>query len=407
MIRVAFRKHVLRWLLVAGVVSASAIWGWLRLRGAPVLAARASRRAIAQTVVSSGRVLAPTQITLASFVSSTVVEVVADEGQRVQAGQLLARLDDRELAAAERRAQALVARASAGALQVRKLSLPAARERLRQSELSLAQARREVAQSEALARERALAPSALDEARTQLGVAESQVQAARLQLEAAAALGSETLSAAAAREQAGAELASARLALERTRVIAPLDGMVLERGIAAGDSVQPGARLFVISGTGNTRLVIEPDERNLALLRIGQRARASAEAFPERGFDAELSYIAPAVDARRGTIEVRLSVPDPPAYLKPDMTISAEVEVAAKPDAIVVPAGALHALSSSRPFVFVIDGGRASRRVVQIGIADENHIEIARGLRPGDAVLVDAPAGLQAGDRVRPRWAEP
>jgi HlyD family secretion protein len=388
------------------VALAAGAWLQKRTRGPAVEVTRPVLREVVQTVVSSGRVMAPTQVSLAAFVTGTVVEVLADEGQAVAAGQLLARLDDRELIAAERRAAALLARASAGALQVRRLSLPAARERVRQAELSLALARREFAQNEVLSHGGAVSPTVLDQARTQLGVAESQVEAARLQLDAATGRGSESLTAAATLEQARAELASARLSLERTRVTAPFSGVVLERAIEAGDSVQAGARFFTLSGVGGARLMIEPDERNLALLRVGQRARASAEAYPTQRFEAEVSYIAPSVDARRGTIEVRLDVAQAPEYLRPDMTVSVEIEVARKPGALVLPSTAVHELSSPQPWLLVLEGGRAVRRAIVTGIVGEAAIEIVRGLREGDMVILEA-EGLRPGERAHARRGTP
>ena len=79
-------------------------------------------------------------------------------------------------------------------------------------------------------------------------------------------------------------------------------------------------------------MVLEPDERNLALLRKGQRAVVSAEAYPSQSFDATLGYIAPAVNGERGTIEIRLDVPEPPSYLRPNMTVSVELQIETRRD---------------------------------------------------------------------------
>jgi multidrug efflux pump subunit AcrA (membrane-fusion protein) len=103
-------------------------------------------------------------------------------------------------------------------------------------------------------------------------------------------------------------------------------------------------------------LVIEPDERNLALLALGQSATASSEAFPDDRFAATVSYIAPAVDPRRGTIEVRLAVPTPPEYLRPDMTVSVEITVAERAHTTILPADAVRGLAEGKPWILVVEG---------------------------------------------------
>jgi HlyD family secretion protein len=396
------KRH--RWIWVAGAVVAVAgggLWASRALGGVEVEAVHPARREIVQTIVSSGRVLAPAEVTLSAFAPGTVTSVLVADGETVQSGQLLLRLDDRELDAAVRQAMAAVARARAGAVQVRRLSLPAAHERLRQAQLSLTQAERTFARDEELFRRGAVAEVSREQSRTVLDVAESQKNAAELQVEAATGTGSEALTAAATLEQARAQLVAAKAALDRTRVVAPLTGVVLERHVDPGDSVQPGARLFVVSSIGRTRLVIEPDERNLALLRVGQPAIASAEAFPKERFTAKVSYIAPSVDAQRGTIEVRLEVPEPPAYLKPDMTVSVETEVARRAGVLVLPSSAVRDLGTDHPWALLIEGGRAARRELAVGVMGDGIVEATGGITGTESVVDSAPSSLRPGMRVR------
>lgn len=129
--------------------------------------------------------------------------------------------------------------------------------------------------------------------------------------------------------------------LDRAEIRAPVDGVILSRSIEPGEVAAAGRTLMVLARTGLTQLVIEPDEKNLSLLRVGQSATASAEAFPDRTFGARVAFIAPSIDPTRGTVEVRLEVPEPPAYLRPAMTVSVEVEVAEKRGALVLDAGAV------------------------------------------------------------------
>jgi hypothetical protein len=89
--------------------------------------------------------------------------------------------------------------------------------------------------------------------------------------------------------------------------------------------VQPGKVLMVLSPKADMQLVLQIDEKNLHLLRLKQAAVASADAYPDQKFDAELVFINPRVDPLRGSVEVKLTVPKPPAYLQQDMTVSVDL----------------------------------------------------------------------------------
>ena len=91
----------------------------------------------------------------------------------------------------------------------------------------------------------------------------------------------------------------------------------------------------------------------MCALKRCQKARASADAFPQDAFDAVVSYIAPAVDPQRGSVEVRLRVPAAPKILKPDMTVSVDLTVAAKPKALTLPTDAVRGVTSETPWVLV------------------------------------------------------
>jgi HlyD family secretion protein len=198
-----------------------------------------------------------------------------------------------------------------------------------------------------------------------------------------------------------ARLAAAQVRLAQTRVVAAQAGLVLGRLVERGDIVRVGDTLFDLAGDGETEIVIEPDERNLAWLRVGQTGKASADAYPDQVFDASITYIAPAVDRQRGSIEVRLRVPDPPATLRPDMTVSVDLTVASRKNALTVPTDAIRDAATPMPWVFVVDAGRVVRRDVTVGIAGDGQSEIASGVSAGDVVALPAARALEPGQRVR------
>ena len=116
-------------------------------------------------------------------------------------------------------------------------------------------------------------------------------------------------------------------------------------------------------------------------------------------------YINPGIDATRGSVEVKLLVLDPPAYLRQDMTVSVDIETARRAVANTVPTGAIHELSSATPWVLVVRDGRAVRQIVTLGLRGDHVVEILRGLAVGDLVVPVATATITAGQRVRAKPA--
>ena len=146
--------------------------------------------------------------------------------------------------------------------------------------------------------------------------------------------------------------------------------------------------------------MVEIDERNLRLLALGQKALASADAYPQQRFPAELVYINPGVNAQTGAVEVKLDVPSPPPELRQDMTVSVDVEVARRPNALLVPASAVHDADSAAPWVLRVENGSAERRPVGLGLRSGGFAEVISGLSEGDLVI-PASATTIAGARVR------
>ena len=116
----------------------------------------------------------------------------------------------------------------------------------------------------------------------------------------------------------------------------------------------------------------------------------SAEAYPSQSFDATLGYIAPAVNGERGTIEIRLDVPEPPSYLRPNMTVSVELQIETRRDALSLPLAAVQQISSAHPWVGVLDAhGKVERREVRIGLRGDELVDIASGLTAGERVVYE------------------
>jgi HlyD family secretion protein len=389
------------WITLA-VLCAAGVLALLRARGPLVEVARVTRADIEQHLVASGRVRVVTRVQLTAQATGRVTHVAVREGQRVRPGDLLAQIDDREARAAAAEARAAVAQARGRLEQLREVGAPVADEQVRETEANVARAESAFARVQALAQAGVVSASEVEDARRTLDVALASRSAARAQQQGAAPQGADARVAASALRESEARLVAAQVRLAQSRVAAVQNGVILTRHVDPGDIVHVGDTLLELAGDDETEIVIEPDERNLAWLRVGQTGKASADAYPAQAFDARIAYIAPAVDRQRGSIEVRLRVPNPPATLRPDMTVSVDLTVASKKNALTVPTDAIRNAATA-PWVLVVDGGFVVRRDVTLGITGEGQSEIGSGVSEGAIVALSSAQALEPGQRVRVR----
>jgi HlyD family secretion protein len=389
------------WLLAAVLAIGGGVGAFRVLRGKEVPVIHAERGNLVHKVVSTGRVMVPARVHLGSTVVAKVILVAAEEGARVKAGDLLVQLDD----AAER---ASVAEASAGVSQARarlggmgKVAGRTAQAGVDEAAANLAQATRNAERASRLFDSGATTQEEVDQARQSVEVARSRLASAQIAYESASPGGSEHSASSAGLLGAEGGLLAAKARLDATRIVAPADGIVLTRAVEPGDVVQPGQALLVLARDGAVRLSVQADEKNLAVLRVGQRALASADALPGRVFEAKVSYIAPAVDADRGTIELRLDVPRPPPELRPDMTVSVNVEVSRHAGALTLPDHVVRDATAEHPWVLLAVGGRAERRDLAVGISGDGLVEVRGGLSEQDSVILRG-AAVEVGARVHP-----
>jgi HlyD family secretion protein len=343
----------------------------------------------------------PTRVQVSAQLSGLVVAVGVVAGERVNKGDLLVQLDDSTERASVAQAEAAVKQAQARVDQLRRVGAIVATESLRQTESNLAKAKVELERSAKLAESGAVPAVELENARRAVDIAQAQKNAAQAQQVASAPMGADSRVALTALLQAQAQLAGAQARLDQTRNVALQSGTVLSRDVEPGDVVQPSRPLLEIAADGEVELVFDPDERNLAWIRLGQLAKASADAFPQQVFDAKVSYIAPSIDPQRGSVEVRLAVAAPPPFLKPDMTVSIDLTIAAKSNVLTVPSNVVRGMATATPWLQIVDGDRVARRDVKLGIRGQGTIEIEDGIAEGAEVIV--PDGRQLAERARVR----
>ena len=388
-------------ILIAAVVLAALLFFALRPKPVAVDIVTIAAADVQTSVVASGRVLPPAKVETGATITGRVDKVMVREGARVEAGQLLVELERGELGAVASQARAALARARARVASVQTLALPTAQAALKQAEANLLQAERDDKRNRDLLAKGFMSQARVDEAERQLDVTRSQLNSARAQAGAQSANGAEAQQAQSQLAEAAAALEAAEAKLAQTRIRAPAAGVVLERLVEPGDIAQPGRRMMTLALDGPVRLIVQVDEKNLPLIQQGAVAMAAADAFPAERFEAVVNYISPGIDAARGSVELRLDVPKPPALLRADMTISMDLLGPLLKDALMLPADAVRQLQTDAPWVLVERAGIAEKAAVRIGLQTQGRVAVADGLKPGDRVILNRE--LEAGSRVRAR----
>ncbi|MHB8837147.1 MAG: efflux RND transporter periplasmic adaptor subunit [Candidatus Methylomirabilia bacterium] len=428
------RSRRLRWAVPALGLVLLATFPAIRLglQGREVVVWTLSPTELVQTVVATGRVSGLARVEIGSLLAGTVAAVSVREGDRVEQGAVLVRLKDEEARASVAQARSAVAQAEAGVAQalagaaaaaarltqLRSTTLPAAEQGVLIAAAEFESAQRTFERVDSLVSQGMLARAGLDEARRARDTAQGRLERERTIAEGSRAGGGDERAALAAVALADAAVVQARAAVAQARAAlaavearladlvlrAPAAGTVIVRSVEEGDTVQPGRTLLVLSRPGRTEIIAPVDEKNLALLALGQKAVVSADAYPERTFTAELATLVPAIVAASGTVTVKFAVSAPPAYLLPEMTVSVEIEVARKAGALALPLDAVRDLALA-PWVLAIRDGRARRIPVGIGVRGANRVEILSGLAAGDQVIPATESRIAAGDKVRVKAA--
>lgn len=201
---------------------------------------------------------------------------------------------------------------------------------------------------------------------------------------------------------AAAALSLLQLQIERTTVRAPFTGVVGQRFVNVGDYVTSATNLLTLQTTDPQRAVIEVSERHAGQLRPGQTVQFSVAAQPERVFRATVEFVDPVVQNAGRTITVKARAANPSNVLKAGMFIEARLATTARPNATVIAEDAVQPLRSANVVWAVVDG-KAARRVVEIGTRTRGLVEILSGVNAGDVVVVGGLERMQEGMAVAPQ----
>lgn len=371
-------------LLVLTVLAS--LFFWQKWQGPEVSAMVIKQQPLVQSVVASGEVRSQSLARIGSEITGIIKARHVREGDAVKPGDLLLELNNDEQ-------QARVYEAEAALQQLVSSSRRQAQAAQKEAEANLDQAQRERARREALQERQLLSDEQVEQARRSELSARVSRDKATLQAAALASGGTE--------EQILTQrLAASRALLAKTRVVSHVAGIVQTRNVEPGDLVQPGHTLLEIATANSLEVVVKVDEKNMARLVLGQPAQIIADAYPDNVVPAHITFIAPAIDTARGTVDIHLSVDAQTDFLKQGMTVSATMETGRRDNALVIANDALREVNADSAVVMRVENSKAERVVVKLGMRGMAQSEVREGLKSGDTILLD---DIVAGSRVRPK----
>ena len=302
----------------------------------------------------SGELRAAREATVRAKMPGSVLEVRAEEGQTVQRGAVIARIEARPLQ------DALLSSQSA----------------VRSAEQSLAVAEREAERTASLVKGGALAERDLELSRTAVTGAQAQLADAR------------------------ARLASVRQQLDDAVVTAPIGGVVSGRPVNAGDVVSPGTLMATIIDPSSMLLEASVPSEALAALKLGTPVEFEVRGYPGQTFDGHIERIAPSADPVTRQVTIFVDVPNTRGQLVAGLFAEGRV-TSERRQAIVVPATAVDTNGQS-PWVLRLRDGKAERVPVRVGVRDDRseRIEILSGVAAGDVLLSGAARAITPGTPV-------
>ncbi len=203
-------------------------------------------------------------------------------------------------------------------------------------------------------------------------------------------------------DAASAAYELALLQLSYAEVKAPISGVVSERLVKTGNRLNSGEQLFVVTNTRHLVAYIHVPQAELGKFAPDQRVEIRADALPGRAFGGRIERVSPVVDAATGTAKLTISVDDPDVTLRPGMFVRLGLVYATHADALLVPREALDE-EDGETRVWVVDDDTVTGRPVTTGLRSEEWIEITSGLQDGERLVVKGQQGLREGTRIAAR----
>ena len=331
--------------------------------------ATASRHEVIEYITVVGNLIGQATVDVVPRVAGRIESLPVKLGDRVTKGQLIAKIEDRELQQQVKQVEqnVLVNNATVtqreSDLQLRKTTLDR-----QKSLLTQGLATRQTVEDSEAAHNSAVA--AVDLAKAQLG-------------------------------QTQARLDELKITLSNTNIVSPVDGFIGRRNLDQGAFAGANTPIVSVVDIRTVRLISNLVEKDFKRVKAGVVALIDVDAFPGEQFTGVVSRVAPVFDAATRTAGMEIEVPNPGYRLKPGMFARVRLTVDRRPDALTVPRNAV-VDSEGKRGVFLVDGQAAKFQPVTTGLQDNERIEILEGLAEGTRVITTGALALRDGDRITP-----
>jgi membrane fusion protein (multidrug efflux system) len=326
----------------------------------PVMIANVELRDLEERIDATGELVAKEEAQIASEVSGRITEILVDEGEAVEAGQVLLEIDPER----------------------RNLERADARAGLAEAGAALGEQKRDYERARTL-HERGIASDAdLDQAGTALALAGSRAEAAR------------------------ARVGVAERAVRDASVRAPFAGMIARREVSRGEFVNLGQPLFELVALDPVEVEFHLSERDSSRVAVGQEVRVSVAPFPSETFQGVVTVVSPTIDARTRTLRVKAQIDNHDGRLRPGLFARADLGIAVREGILLVPEEAILLRSDGSVVFRRGEGNRVERVIVETGEHRGARVEITHGLASGDQVVTRGQTGLVDGALISPRNAD-
>ena len=348
----------------------------------PVEVAVARRGEISASILSTANLTARREVAVAAQTEGLVRELPAEEGDFVQAGQLLCRLDDTE---ARIRLQSARQKLAQAKLQLEKAGILGEK-----SDVQVANTREEYERYSQLYADRLVSEREVAQVRYRLDELEHDLRAST----------SDTRELTHRVEELESEIEQFQLEISRTRVEAPFSGYITRRVVNVGQTVRSQDTLFQLGDFSPLQAEVFLSERDAAAITVGQDAAVYSGVEAGVGIEGRVARISPVVDRSTGTVKVTIELSRGNELFKPGAFVRVEIRTDTREGSVLIPKRAIVEEDGDR-FVFVAEENTVKRVRIELGYQNAGDVEILRGVSAGDSVVVAGQGGLKDGSRIR------
>lgn len=337
------------------------------VRRVTVNLAQARTGLVGERLLLTGALKPKEQVDVNPKATGRVEKILVNVGDRVKVGDLIAELEDDELQQQVNRAEAALAVARASLAQ-------------RQAELSNAGA--ELERARQLLSDGLISRQDFEARKTSYEVVQAQVRLSQAQ-----------------GEQAEAELRELKIRLSQTRIYSSINGDVAQRYVDVGALVSPTTPIVRLVNLAILVTAASVPERDVAKLRVGNRAVVHVDAFGDRSFNGRVARIAPVLDAATRSANIEIEIGNPEALLKAEMFARVELDLGSTRQAVLIPRDAL-VYRGQQPGVYLVEEDRPVFRPIETGLTQGDDVEVLSNLTPGTVLVGRGASMISEGDRI-------